>query len=1035
MSKRPAELSFRVLIIAIGTWITVDLIAHGFGEILWFEEVGYLSTLITRWQTQFCLWVIICSLSSLFLLGNIGIASGLAWRWLPPNEEGKNGTPYLPQSKEKLSKITRLKYFALRGRNFSQLPEKTLPYTCSRLKNTPPSVPIVSYPTIRLPLLLPIVLILSFIVSLLLLYYSQIAFSTWQPNYNLAQVTPTLPLPIALNSLPGLIQSLINYAWQIGVVVIIIIFILLKPTFALRAIAVYFSWIFALVITGNWGVVLQFFNPTSFAYKDPQFHKDISFYVFNLPFRELLDFWLSGLVGYSLVACLLFYLLSGNSLSEGKFPGFSVLQIRHLFFLATALMVALTFRHWFNRYDLVYSPRGVTYGASYTDVYVQLPLETSLCIIALTLAIWFFIKGLTYSLDRQKQKANKNKFPLSILVLATYIFLLLFGSLFSKTVQIFVVQPNELTKEKPYIERSIAMTRKAFGLKEIDAKTFDPQGQLTATDIKENHLTIENIRLWDTRPILQTNRQLQQIRLYYKFPDADIDRYILERKESETESSPQTNKQQVIIAARELDYSAVPKRAKTWLNKHLVYTHGYGFTMSPVNQVDEGGLPYYFVKDIGTETAEEGSLHISNQLIRESIPIGKPRIYYGELTDTYVMTSTKVKELDFPSGEDNVYNTYDGTGGIKIGNYGRRLLFAEYLKDWQMLFTQNFTPETKLLFRRDIQNRVRAIAPFLNYDRDPYLIVADRSDQKDKTQKSYLYWILDAYTTSDRYPYSDPGSHQFNYIRNSVKVVIDAYNGDVNFYVADPQDPLIQTWNKIFPRLFKPLEAIPASLLRHLRYPEDMFSTQSERLLTYHMTDPQVFYNREDQWEIPEEIYGTESQSVEPYYLIIKLPTATEEEFILLHPYTPTSRPNLIGWLAARSDGENYGKLLLYKFPKQKLVYGPNQIEALINQDPIISQQISLWNREGSRAIQGNLLIIPIEDSLLYVEPLYIEAERNSVPTLARVIVVYENQIVMAATLEEALDAIFAPDQNSTPTINRPVDDLLPVIEEESEAQ
>jgi hypothetical protein len=401
-----------------------------------------------------------------------------------------------------------------------------------------------------------------------------------------------------------------------------------------------------------------------------------------------------------------------------------------------------------------------------------------------------------------------------------------------------------------------------------------------------------------------------------------------------------------------------------------------------------------------------------------------PRIYYGELTNTYVMTSTKARELDYPSGQDNVYNTYDGTGGVAIGSLWRRLLFAEYLKDWQMLLTRNFTPQSKLLFRRNINQRIRAIAPFLRYDSDPYLVTANAGD--DPTQ-SYLYWIVDAYTTSDHYPYSDPGKNKFNYIRNSVKVVIDAYDGKVDFYVADPQDPIITTWTTIFPKLFKPLDAMPTALRSHVRYPQDFFRIQSEQLLTYHMTDPQVFYNREDQWQVPQEIYGAEPKAVAPYYLIMKLPTAQTEEFILLLPFTPTQRTNLIAWLAARSDGEEYGKLLLYQFPKQQLVYGTEQIESLINQDPEISQQISLWNRQGSRALQGNLLIIPIERSLLYVEPLYLEAERNSLPTLVRVIVVYQNRIVMAETLDQALQAIFKPEQRSTPVIVRPLEEpILP---------
>ena len=418
------------------------------------------------------------------------------------------------------------------------------------------------------------------------------------------------------------------------------------------------------------------------------------------------------------------------------------------------------------------------------------------------------------------------------------------------------------------------------------------------------------------------------------------------------------------------------------------------------------GLPYYFVKDIGNDRSDE-SLRTSSEAIRESIPINIPRIYYGELSNTYIMTNGKVKELDFPRGQDNAYNTYDGKGGISIGSWTRRILFSAYLQDWQMLFTRNFTPDTRLLFRRNINQRIRRLAPFLRFDRNPYLVAADGGDTNLKGESISLYWVIDAYTTSDRYPYSDPGQRNFNYIRNSVKIVVDAYNGDVDFYIADASDPIVKTWRQIFPNLFKPLADMPPDLRRHIRYPEDMFSTQSERLLIYHMTDPQVFYNREDQWRIPQEIYGTKQQPVAPYYLIMKLPTGSSEEFILFHVYTPTSRNNLIGGLFARSDGENYGKLLMFELPKQRLIYGPEQIEALINQTPSISQQISLWNREGSSVIQGNLLVIPIDQSLLYIEPLYLEATENSLPTLTRVIAAYEDKIVMKPSLEEALDGIF----------------------------
>jgi uncharacterized protein len=442
-----------------------------------------------------------------------------------------------------------------------------------------------------------------------------------------------------------------------------------------------------------------------------------------------------------------------------------------------------------------------------------------------------------------------------------------------------------------------------------------------------------------------------------------------------------------------------------------------------VNRASPEGLPEYLVKDIGI--TDGNPLTTSSPAVRASIPIGQPRIYYGELSNTYVMTGTKVKELDYPSGNENVYNIYDGQGGITIASPWKRLLFAKYLNDWRMLLTPEFKPDTKLLFRRNINQRIRAIAPFLRYDSDPYLVAANTTPDR-PDNPSRLFWIVDAYTTSDRYPYSESGGSSLNYIRNTVKVVIDAYNGTVAFYIADSSDPIINRWANIFPDLFQPVSAMPSSLRQHLRYPVDLLKLQSERLMTYHMTDVQVFYNREDQWQIPTEIYGDKPRLVEPYYLITSLPNVQTEEFLLLLPFTPKERSNLVAWLAARSDGENYGKLLLYTFPKQRLVYGPEQIEARINQDPAISQQVSLWNRQGSRAIQGNLLIIPVEQSLLYVEPLYLEATQNKLPILARVIVAYENRIAMAQTLSQALQAVFkTKDTPTPPPIVRSVDEVV----------
>jgi uncharacterized protein len=1005
MNSRVLQRSFRIIVVLVGLWLSADLLSRLLAEVLWFDDVGYLQTFRVRLTTQIALWTIVTTVSILFLLSNFALAD-------------------------------RLKY---------DKPPKAISYTLP----------------LSLRWLLLIAVTFSFLIGLILLHYGQVIAGYWQTNRDLLSVTPPLPPRFGWQTLWQILQPLLGLAergislWiQLGLLVLIIMSLLINPRVLLRTIAVLLSFCFGFMLAKQWMRVLLFLHPISFGQTEPLLGRDISFYMFALPILELLEFWLVGLFLFSLAAITLTYLLSGKSLSEGRFAGFSPAQQRHLLGLAGCMLSAIALHCWLNRYELLYSTRGVVYGAGYTDTKVELPAYAVLSILAGVFAIvcWLIVwQGLATRQNTAVSPTSSLATPLKVPFRSrflTYSFIA-YGILTLTTtqalpyiVQRFIVQPNELARELPYIRHNIALTRQAFNLDTIEAETFDPRYELTYADLQRNDLTIRNIRLWDTRPLLQTNRQLQQIRPYYRFPGADIDRYTLLSEDPNPANPNQeadTEKQQVLIAARELDYSAVPQEAKTWVNQHLTYTHGYGFTLSPVNRVAPGGLPDYFVKDIGapvkdveqpdnalpTDAGQTGEITVSSDRILKSIPIGYPRIYYGELTNTYVMTGTRVQELDYPSGSDNVYNTYGGQGGIAISSLWRRLAFAMYLKDWQMLFTRDFTPQTKVLFRREIDQRIQTIAPFLQYDREPYLVSADTTQKPESgrspanADENYLYWIVDAYTTSDRFPYSDTGDEPFNYIRNSVKVVIDAYNGSVEFYVADPQDPIVQSWERIFPKMFKPLDEMPSALLSHIRYPIDLFSIQTNRLLTYHMTDPQVFYNREDQWQIPDEIYGTQAQVVEPYYLITKLPTAQTEEFILLLPFRPAQRTNLVAWLAARSDGDAYGKLLLYQFPKQQLVYGTEQIEARINQDPVISQQISLWNRQGSRAIQGNLLVIPIEQSLLYVEPLYLEAEQNSLPTLVRVIVAYENRIAMAETLEQALASVFQPTKTS-PAIVRP---------------
>lgn len=980
------------LLFLVGVWLIFDMITWIFAEYLWFEEVGYLSVFKRRLLTQVGLWVIGVGISALFLFFNLNIA--YKFRYQSPVKS----------------------YHRFEDALFSSAP--------------PPRLPALNLPWLSFLVIGP-----GLLLGLMVLHYGYEFISDLNISLEQDLVVPLLPHRFDLQAVREMIMQQPMEWWQVAVSMIIVVAIVIKPQLSLSTIAVFFSLGFGWVLSSHWINVLSFFYPTDFYTIEGLFNKDISFYIFILAAIDLLEFWLFGLFLLGLISCSLIYLLSGDSFNQGRFPGFSRFQQRHLHGLAGIFMLCMALRYWLNRYELLYSERGVVFGAGYADVMVASPAYAMLSVISLILALFLFwqaffsveiirpyvefilkIMGLRQrrSQPRRYAKLFADSYSLRAIIGVYIIIAFLATIVLPGIVQRVIVQPNELQRESPYIKRNIQFTQQGFNLDNIEIKTFDPDAELTFADLQRNSLTIDNIRLWDQRPLLQTNRQLQQIRPYYEFLDAAIDRYTLLKPEEEQTPDVRTQKQQVIIAARELDYKLVPEKAQTWINQHLVYTHGYGFTLSPVNKVEEGGLPKYFVKNIGP--APRFNLDTTLEVdprVEDSIPIGKPRIYYGQLTNNDVMTATRVPEFDFPSGDDNVYNTYSGDGGIALNSFWRRLLFAKYLKNWQMIVTRNFLPETKVLFRRQIEKRVKAIAPFLRYDKSPYLVAADANlgqdvVNEDPLEGKYLYWILDAYTTSTRYPYSDPEGGEFNYIRNSVKVVIDAYNGSIKFYyLQEPRDPILISLRKIFPDLFEPIENMPKSLYEHIRYPQDLFTVQSERLLTYHMQDTRVFYNREDVWRVPAEIYGGKTQQVEPYYLIMKLPTEAMAEFILLQPFTPASRLNLIAWLAARSDSPQYGKLLLYQFPKQRLVFGPEQVEALINQEPAISEQISLWNRRGSQVLQGNLLVIPIEQSLLYVEPIYLEATENSLPTLVRVIVAYENRIVMRPSLNESLEAVF----------------------------
>jgi uncharacterized membrane protein (UPF0182 family) len=553
-----------------------------------------------------------------------------------------------------------------------------------------------------------------------------------------------------------------------------------------------------------------------------------------------------------------------------------------------------------------------------------------------------------------------------------YVLVLISGNVYPAILQRFVVSPNELTRESPQLEHNIQATLHAYALDEVAERNLSGDKALTTRDIQANAATIRSIRLWDHEPLLDAFSQIQEIRTYYDFISVDNDRYSVD-------GVPQ----QMMLSPRELNSESLPER--NWINEHLRFTHGYGLTLGPVNRVTPEGLPVLLVQDIPPRTAES------------TYEIERPELYYGELTKGYVIIKTGEEEFDYPSGDENVSASYAGSGGVPVNSLFRKLLFAFYFRDPNIVLSPLLKSESRFLYFRDLRSRFGRLAPYLLLDQDPYMVISE----------GRLFWIQDAYTTSDRYPYSTPTRGVGNYIRNSVKMVMDAYNGTVDLYVADPQDPVIQVYQRIFPGVYQPISDMPEDLRRHVRYPEDIFSLQTYIFSIYHMESPQVFYNKEDLWEIPVMSSNEGQRMMSPYYVIMRLPQEEKEEFILMLPFTPARKDNLSAWMVARSDGEHYGKLVVYRFPKQKLIYGPKQIVARINQDADISRQLSLWDQRGSQVIQGTLLVIPIEEGLIYVRPLYLRAETGKIPELKRVIVAYENKIAMEETLEASLVRIF----------------------------
>ncbi len=730
--------------------------------------------------------------------------------------------------------------------------------------------------------------------------------------------------------------------------------------------------LFGIRANTEWDAYLRFANAVDFGVRDPfggwfGFGRDVGFYVFRLSFWQLLTAWGLWLTGLALLLALVFYVLHRVVVLTARGPLITARARMHLLILLAVFLGGKALDFHLSTYDLLFSPRGVVFGATYTDLHATLPALRLLTVLMGLCGVFSLV-----------QIVRRGWRPLlaGLVVLA----LAWVGGLgvYPSLVQRFRVVPNELAAERDYITHNIRFTRQAYALNRIEERDFPAKETLRAEDLTRNDATIKNIRLWDHRPLLATYAQLQEIRTYYKFVDVDNDRYALDGQY-----------RQLMLSARELSSRHIPAQTQgdvSWVNEHLTYTHGYGVVVGPVNRISPEGLPEFFVKDIPPASVVEG------------LKITRPAIYYGELSNQYVFVKTRAQELDYPSGEKNVYTAYRGTGGVPVGSFLRRLLFSVRFSSKDILFNRDLEPASRIMYHRQIGERVRKIAPFLHFDEDPYLVI---------TREGRLVWIIDAYTVTDRYPYSEPLRGGWNYIRNSVKAVVDAYDGSVAFYLADPSDPIVQAYRRAFPGLFRPLTEIPTDIGAHLRYPQGLFSVQARMYATYHMEDPQVFYNKEDLWAIPRKAEGGQERGMEPYYTIMRLPDEPKAEFILLMPFTPSRRDNMIAWLAARSDPPHYGKLVAFIFPKQKLVYGPSQIEARIDQDAFISQQISLWSQRGSAVIRGNLLAIPIEESLIYVEPLYLAAEKGSIPELKRVIVAFGNQIAMEETLEGSLQAIF----------------------------
>ena len=812
---------------------------------------------------------------------------------------------------------------------------------------------------------------------------------------------------------------------------------------------------FASGLANRYEVFLLFMNATDFGITDPHFGIDVGFYMFTMPMLHTIQGWLMGLAIVLIVTTAGIYLLVFSA--RGVNPVFGVRARGQLAITGAFLMATIAFAHFLDRYETLFSPFGAVTGTAYADVNARLPALLLLTVIAL-------ISGAIMLFALRVQNLRQS-LRLILAAFGLWVFAaLVAGLVWPALTQRLAVSPSELQRERPYIERNIEWTRLGFDLERIDVRPYDVHEETLAADVAANPETMQNIRLWDPRPLESVLNQLQHLRLYYSFLDVDVDRYIVDG-----------DYRQVLVGAREMFQSGLDPTAQNWVNRTLIYTHGYGLVVSTATDFSQSGQPNFILRDV----PPSGSFEIA-----------QPRIYYGEgygldsadyadrlslddeteaelragiITNDAIIVNTTEPQFDRPAGDESAtpefIDTYDGAGGVALPSFFRRAAYAWELLDANVLLSRQFTPESRVLYRRNIADRVATVAPFLELDDDPYLVIHD----------DRLYWIQDAFMTSDRLPYSGrigadrvgPNSEfesftrPFNYIRNSVKVVVDAYNGSMDFYSLETggPDPLLEVYRNIFPTLFTPIEEMPPALREHIRYPEELLRAQAEIFLQYHMTDAKEFFLKEDEWQLAEEVVGVDvpvnpdnpngearprNRTITPYYVIMKLPGADAEEFVLILPFTPKEKPNLVAWMAARSDGAEYGETIVFEFPKDRLFNGPSQIEARIDNDPTISEQFTLWNQSGSQVLRGNLLVIPIGEALLYAEPIYLQAESLAFPELKRVILATNDRVVMEPTLDEAVASLLGDRaQAATGTLGglereeleRILDDLVEAVE------